>query len=190
MTSQTPRPVPPVAGLGQTSSGSGEDTAAGRAVGEAARPAPLVISVHGTPAPQGSKRHVGRGVMVESSKAVKPWREAVKYAVIQWAQDRYRHGQNTDDPTWPITGPVTVRVTFTFTRPKSHYRTGRNRHLLRDQAPTWPAGKPDIDKVLRSTLDALSDAGVWRDDAQVVRVVMAKVYGPTAGARILISGES
>ena len=36
------------------------------------------FTVHGLPAPQGSKRHVGKGVMVESSKYVKPWREAVK----------------------------------------------------------------------------------------------------------------
>ena len=41
------------------------------------------ITVHGTPAPQGSKRHVGNGVMVESSAKVKPWREAVKWAARQ-----------------------------------------------------------------------------------------------------------
>ena len=41
----------------------------------------LRINVLGTPAPQGSKRHVGRGIMVESSRLVGPWREAVKAAV-------------------------------------------------------------------------------------------------------------
>lgn len=30
------------------------------------------IIVHGIPAPQGSKRHVGNGVLLESSKMVKP----------------------------------------------------------------------------------------------------------------------
>ena len=29
------------------------------------------------PAPQGSKRHVGGGRLIEASKRVKPWRQAV-----------------------------------------------------------------------------------------------------------------
>jgi len=36
--------------------------------------------------------------------------------------------------------------------------------------------KPDIDNLLKSTMDALSQAGVWRDDAQVVAVVASKRY--------------
>ena len=32
------------------------------------------FNVIGIPGAQGSKRHVGNGVMVESSKKVKPWR--------------------------------------------------------------------------------------------------------------------
>ena len=35
-----------------------------------------------TPAPQGSKRHVGNGRMVESSAKVKPWREAVRQEAL------------------------------------------------------------------------------------------------------------
>jgi len=38
------------------------------------------FTVLGVPAPQGSKRHVGRGVLVESSKALGPWRDAVAWA--------------------------------------------------------------------------------------------------------------
>lgn len=42
----------------------------------------LTIVVHGQPAPQGSKRafvnkHTGRAALVESSKKVQPWRQAV-----------------------------------------------------------------------------------------------------------------
>jgi len=135
----------------------------------------LTITVHGTPAPQGSKRHVGNGVMVESSKKVKPWRQDVKHAALDVLGDAP-----------PLIGPVLVDVTFTLTRPRGHYRTGRNAELLRDSAPAYPAGKPDIDKLLRSTLDALGEAGVWRDDAQVVAATMRKVYGDVAGARIRV----
>ena len=124
----------------------------------------LQLAVVGIPAPQGSKRHVGHGVMVESSKKVKPWRDAVRgQAADAWG---YRS----------LDEPVHVRMVFTFARPVSHYRTGRNAALLRDSAPTAPAGMPDLSKLIRSTEDALTDAGVWRDDARVVAVSACKVY--------------
>jgi Holliday junction resolvase RusA-like endonuclease len=128
----------------------------------------IAITVHGTPAPQGSKRAIvrgGRAHLIESSHdRVKSWRQAVVDAALgeDWMQLR---------------GPVEVDVTFRLKRPKGHYRTGRNAHLLRDGAPAYPATMPDLDKLLRATMDALTAAGVWADDAQVVTVTAAKTYG-------------
>ena len=132
----------------------------------------IAFIVRGHPAPQGSKRHVGNGRMVESSKHVAPWREAVRHtATISYA---------LTNPEGPIDAPIVVDMVFTFARPKSHYRTGRNAHLLRDAAPTHPTGPPDLSKLARSTEDALTDAGVWRDDALVWRYgELAKVYPGT-----------
>lgn len=149
----------------------------------------LTLNVWGEPAPQGSKRHVGRGVMIESSKKVKPWREAVKFAALEATQA----GGALTAHAGPMDGPVNVEVVFRFTRPKGHYRTGRNSHLLRTGAPRRPAGKPDLDKLLRSTFDALSDAGVWGDDAQVVTVTASKEYAAhpiVAGAVIRIQQDT
>lgn len=135
----------------------------------------MKIFVHGVPGPQGSKKYVGHSkaghaIMVESSAKVKPWREAVVYAAID-ARNR-----NSEGPL-PLDGPLIVSMTFTFTRPRSHYRTGKNAHLLRGSAPLRPCGKPDLSKLLRSTEDALTTAGVWKDDARVVEYVRAaKVY--------------
>lgn len=126
----------------------------------------LVVRVHGIPAPQGSKRHVGNGRMIESSRKVGPWREAVKAAVLTATNRK---------PT-TVDGPVRVDVTFILPRPKSHLGTGRNAGRVRDSAPSDPVGKPDLDKLLRSTLDALTDVGAIRDDSQVVRIEAAKVY--------------
>ncbi len=123
------------------------------------------VEVYGTPAPQGSKRHVGRGIMVESSAKVKPWREAVKAAVL----DQTGAGAALD-------GTLSVEVVFRLPRPRGHYRTGRNAALLRDGAPAWPGNKPDVDKLLRSTLDALTDVGLWRDDSQVTHLRAVKRY--------------
>lgn len=134
--------------------------------------------VYGLPAPQGSKRHVGNGVMVESSKALKPWREDVRQIVLGLLPCVERaDGSHDYLPVATFTRPLAVEITFTLPRPKGHWRTGRNATLLRDAAPAYPAGKPDVDKLARAVLDAIGSVGhVWRDDAQVVDLTARKVY--------------
>ena len=134
----------------------------------------LSITVHGIPAPQGSKRILraggkpdGQPLMVESSRAVGPWRQAVKEAAV-----KARGG------LWlPAFGPVTLDVSFHFPRPQSHYGTGRNAGKLKLSAPLYPKGPPDLSKLVRATEDALTEAGVWRDDALVVIINAQKFYG-------------
>lgn len=130
--------------------------------------AALVVEVFGLPAAQGSKRHVGGGRMIESSRAVGPWREAVKYAA--------RTALTEDAAFFPITAAVRVEVEFWFPRPKHHYRTGQHSTELRVNAPAVHATRPDIDKLLRSTLDGLTEAGVWRDDCLVAVIGSTKSY--------------
>ena len=141
----------------------------------------IEIIVLGTPAPQGSKhgyavkakgKYTGKVAQVESSAKVKPWRMAVKYAALEEIRNDYAA---TDD--WrPMDGAVTLEVTFRLPRPKGHYGTGRNAGLLKPSAPWFPASRPDLDKLLRSTFDALGEAGVWGDDAQVTTVAARKDY--------------
>lgn len=128
------------------------------------------IVVYGAPAPQGSKKFVGttktgRGIMVESSTKVKPWRQDVKDAARQVM------GQSA-----PLDGPLLVVMTFTLPKPTSAPKTRR----------TWPCRKPDASKLLRSTEDALTDAGVWVDDARGVDVLVRKRY-PNEGRNALPS---
>jgi Holliday junction resolvase RusA-like endonuclease len=65
-----------------------------------------------------------------------------------------------------VAGAVSVEMTFTMPKPKSAPKTRR----------TWPATRPDLSKLVRSTEDALTDAGAWEDDARVVYCVASKVY--------------
>lgn len=128
----------------------------------------MTITVYGIPAPQGSKRHIGRGVMIESSKKVKPWREAVKWAAIE----------SMDKSALEFGGAaVHVRVDFYLPKPKSAKKTA------------LPTKKPDLDKLIRSTMDALTDAGVWCDDSQVLSVWARKHYAEAraAGAEIEVT---
>lgn len=137
------------------------------------------LDVFGDPAPQGSKKHVGRGVLIESSKRVKPWRKAVTDACAH-LDDSDRHR-----------GPVQVDLLFYFARPKSHYGTGRSSEKLRATAPTFPVSRRhgDGDKLARSTLDGLVDGGAIEDDALVVDLRSRKRYtthSATQGAVITI----
>lgn len=149
----------------------------------------LEFTVLGTPAPQGSKRPFvrgGRAVLVEERRdSINLWRGDVVRAAIDARNDPWT-GRTHDNGAPLFDGPVFVTVEFRFTRPKNHYRTGRNAHLLRDAAPLFPAGMPDVDKLQRSTFDAITTAGVWKDDCQVVDVHATKRYAPAPGATIRI----
>jgi len=120
---------------------------------------------------------LGVALTESAGPKVKTWREDVRTTVL------------ADGPHRPITGPVRATILFYLARPKSHYRTGRNAHLLRDSAPLFPTTKPDIDKITRSTLDALTSAGAYSDDSQVVSTFLAKHYadGVLPGAIIHIT---
>lgn len=134
------------------------------------------LTVHGLPAPQGSKKYVGHRfsnkygkelpVLVESSKKVDPWRRNVAKAAM------------TARPLELFDGPLVADMVFTMPRPKGHYGTGRNAGVLKPRyVHAVPDRVPDLSKLARSTEDALTDAGVWADDARVVRYgALAKVY--------------
>jgi len=123
----------------------------------------LEFVVAGIPAPQGSKRAFVRGgrvSLVESCARVKPYRALVSLAASQ---------ARTEAPTQQ---PVGIAIAFVFVRPKSHYTS---KGELRAGAPSHP-GKPDIDKLCRAVLDALTGI-LYHDDAQVVSLSASKRYG-------------
>jgi crossover junction endodeoxyribonuclease RusA len=87
-----------------------------------------------------------------------------------------------------LEGPVTVDVSFYFPRPKGHHRADGS---LKNAAPFVHCTKPDIDKVLRSTLDALVQAAVIADDSHVQTVQARKLYATSdraPGALIFVEG--
>lgn len=122
--------------------------------------------VYGRPQPQGSKRHVGNGRMVESSKNLKPWRQQVTDTA--WVECGCMPYAGTGQEA------VKVGVRFSFLRPRSAKKR------------VHPTVKPDIDKCLRAILDSLTGI-CYRDDAQVVKVEMAKHYGPIEQVEIEVS---
>lgn len=127
------------------------------------------FEVPGTPIPQGSKSAFlvgGRPVVVEQGRArLKPWRAQVADACAQ-----AMNGAGL------IVGPVVLRVTLYFPRPKSHHVADDPGRELKASAPTFVASRPDVEKVVRAVADALSGVA-YRDDAQIATLHAVKLYG-------------
>ena len=124
----------------------------------------LVVVVRGRPAPQGSKRFGAAGQMREASPHLAAWRAAV----VQAAYQQMLALGVTPNARPCFVGPVAVRVWF--------------------RVPGRADTPPDLDKLLRSTWDALTAARVWEDDARVVYVEAGKLTAKPElmGARIVI----
>lgn len=140
----------------------------------------IVIVAYGIPGPQGSKsfkgtrtsKRTGKStpILVESSKKVAPWREAVAEAAARTLDALTYVGQ------FPLAGPLEVDFEFSLPRPA---RMPKDRVV---GGVAYPIAYPDVSKLARSTEDALTGS-VWKDDAQVVRYgVLEKRYAGEAGA--------
>ena len=141
----------------------------------------LFFFAPGVPGAKGSKSFKGMGRrangtqfarLIESSKKVKPWEEAVCAALFP------------RQPVEMFRGAVHVELEFLFTRPPSH---GKQR------PPAWNKLTGDADKLARSTLDALTRAGAWGDDSQVIRLTSSKRYcnaGEVPGCLIRVTDPS
>lgn len=135
----------------------------------------LEIRVLGVPTTQGSKnafvvnsKSGPRAVVVDVKRhALRSWRDSIRADVIDCL-----------GPNWePIQGPIGVALRFALPKPASAPKRRR----------TWPIGarSGDIDKLERAVLDALTDAGLWKDDGQVVTLQGDKDYpGVTSGLSV------
>ncbi len=143
----------------------------------------LPIRAYGRPAPQGSKEQGGAGQLLESSAYLPAWRQAVRVAAFE----AYRaHGVQPDQlPLIPPGQPVVIDRLWFFVFPQQCLAAGTSE----------PLGTPDIDKLLRATLDALGGAKgktarLFADDSQVQVISDMGKYRATAhkppGAEIQI----
>ena len=118
--------------------------------------AELYFTAYGIPRPQGSKRHIGNGRMIEASD-VKPWRLAIARSV------EAAFVASEDDSQF--TEPVVVWATFLLPKPKTVRRV-------------LPSVAPDLDKLCRALGDALSveAPAALTDDSLIVEWHAKKRY--------------
>lgn len=133
------------------------------------------FTVPGIPQPAGSKRafvnkHTGRVSVVDAAKGSRSWKHDVATAAMDAMDGR---------PV--LDGPLRLEITFLLPRPKGHYGAKG----VRPSAPSYPAVRPDLTKLVRAVEDALTGI-VWRDDAQVVDQSAMKAYGAHAAACVVV----
>lgn len=118
----------------------------------------ISFQVHGLPVPQGSTRAWvvnGKPIITSTAKGLSSWRRLVADVAQRFA------------PNEPWNGPVGIELRFGMPKPKSAPKKRR----------TWPDKRPDLDKLTRAVLDALTYV-VFSDDSQVVSINATKDYGP------------
>lgn len=137
----------------------------------------------GVPATKGSTksfRCAGTGKIRTKgdNPRTKPWQRVVAQFALYAQVKRAPRGQG-----------VSLEVEFVLPRPKGHLGTGRNAGQLKPSAPKRHTSKPDVDKLTRAILDALTGVA-YVDDSQVDVAPARKRYadpGEEVGARIWVS---
>jgi crossover junction endodeoxyribonuclease RusA len=133
----------------------------------------LRFTVYCHPEPQGSSKAfvipgTNRASVTSTNTKLKPYRHEVVRAVCYEMNVR-----NVERPWADKHVPVSLCLTFYFEKPPS---VAKKR--------TECVVKPDIDKICRSTFDALTGV-LFKDDAQVVEIVARKQYGTPERVEII-----
>lgn len=84
--------------------------------------------------------------------------------------------------TLPTSRPVVLSVTLNLQIPASWSKKNREQAAAGAIAATK---KPDADNVLKGIKDGCNGI-IWKDDAQVVRIMLSKRYSETPGALIQV----
>ena len=130
----------------------------------------MTFTVYCHPEPQGSSKAfvVGGKARITSDNAkLKPYRH-----IVTATMQSYLINQKLDMPLIPKHEPVCLSLLFTFNKPISVKKKR-----------TSPVVKPDLDKLIRATFDALTGV-LFHDDAQVVSISAGKAYGAVEGVEI------
>ena len=112
---------------------------------------PLTFRIYGNPKPQGSKKHIGNGRMIEANPGHHHWRLICQTTLTKEYQQK------------PLEQPIHITATFYLPKPK------------KPRYPT-PATGYDLDKLCRALGDALEKANIITNDARIIHWHATKTY--------------
>jgi len=138
----------------------------------------VAFAVRGLPVPQGALvRSPSGGLYHQGRGRLDDWRRALADGARAVIGDAAL-----------VDGPLWVWLEFRLPRPGNHFLPATRRRPereLRATAAVWHDRAPDLDKLTRAALDALTGV-VWRDDRQVASLHVAKRYSDTPGADVRV----
>lgn len=143
--------------------------------------APIAFDVLGLPAPKGSSQAFAfkRGDGSVGARVVPGGDKKTRERIIGWdgaVRDAAAGAIGSGRVTPPFVAvPLVVSIVFRLARPGGHYGKGKNAGKLTPKAPEFPSGKPDIDKLARTTLDAMTGI-IFDDDSRIARLELDKIY--------------
>ncbi len=126
--------------------------------------------VPGIPVPKGSarafyNRKLGRSLVVQTNaERQRPWASMITLCA-------------RESGLTPASGNCQLILWFQMPRPKAHFKANG---YIKDAAKKAPhTKKPDLDKLVRCVLDALSGVA-YADDSQVTLISAIKTYADSA----------
>ena len=92
-------------------------------------------------------------------------------------------------PKKALKGEIMIRLLFVMPRPKSHYRTGKFKHMLKYKYEKvyYHTYTPDLDNLVKFICDTIQGKNrIILDDSQICRLQAEKVYGETPRTEVII----
>ena len=90
-------------------------------------------------------------------------------------------------PKQPFAGDIYLKVVFYLKRPKSHFRTGKYSHLLKDayKDMVYNSFKPDLDNLVKLIADIIQPQMII-DDSQICMLQAEKMYSTNPRTEVVI----
>jgi len=133
----------------------------------------VVFVIPGVPVGKGRPRFARQGAFV---RTFTPEKTASYENLVKVKAEDAMRGRRI------IEGAVSVAISLYVTPPAS-WSSKKQREALAGNV--YPISKPDVDNVIKGIFDAMNEI-VWRDDKQVVDIVVKKRYSETACARVSV----
>lgn len=130
------------------------------------------FTVYGEPVAQGRPRatNINGHIRMYDPKKSRDYKDYVRLAAAEHAPGKL------------IEGPIALYVAVYRPIPKSF---SKKKALMAEHGMIRPVTKPDVDNYLKTIKDALKNV-VWKDDSQVVRVLIDKYYSEKPRIEIVI----
>ena len=128
---------------------------------------------------EGPPQGKGRPRFRSTGKFVQTYTPAKTKAYEDEIRDAARQAMGVSEP---LEGPVKAYIMMAMPIPKSMSKADREKAILGNLKPIK---KPDADNCAKAFLDAMNGI-VYKDDAQIVRLRVGKVYGEYPCVQVIV----